>query len=47
MSSRNDNQGRGDRPQLPECNGIVWAAVVGLCCWFLVLIVANASRSVL
>lgn len=47
MTDPNDNQGRGESPQLPECYGIVWAAIVGVCCWFAVLIVTNASRSVL
>ena len=41
----NENQGRGDRPQLPEGSGIVYGAIVGTCCWFVLLILADAARS--
>lgn len=47
MTDPNDNQGRGESPQLPEGSGWVWGSIVGLCCWCAMTIVANAVRSML
>lgn len=42
-----DNQGRGERPQLPEGSGWVWCSIVGGAIWCALMIVADAVRSAL